>query len=312
MLAPPPSLINYLQKIDQVFGLQGLRDTQVDHDFTIEYYQKTGKYYRWLHSPEGAMHFPLHISPDRRAHREGLYRQPLSILSFIKQHDIKQVLELGCGQGFNSLFLAEHLPDVSFTAIDLTPVNIERAREKASKKGLVNLNFEQGDFNAVPQPDEQFNFVFAIECLCHSQDHPQTLSEIHRLLAPNGYLMVYDGYQEKESQDLDEHWQVANQIFSVAFAVKQFAPWPQWHQIAQSKGLQMIEETDYSDAILPNLQRFQEGGIKVFQYPLLTRLLLALRLFPTSLIKHSIAGIVAPFLMEAGIIGYHKTIMQKK
>ncbi len=311
MLSAPLSLRNYLEKIDQVFGLQQLKTTEVTHQFTQEYYRETGKYYRWLHSPDGAMHFPLHTNPSRKAHREGLYRHPLSILSFIKKHSIKEVLELGCGQGFNSLFLAEHLPAVRFTAIDLTPANIERAQAKARAKNLVNLEFRQGDFNALPYPDAQFDFIFAIECLCHSQDHSQTLCEIYRLLASRGYLLVYDGYQEKPNEQLDLDWQLANEIFSVAFAVKQFAPWPEWHQIACRIGLEMLEEVDYSQAILPNLQRFQEGGMKVFQYPLLTKLLLQLRLFPTALIKHSIAGIVAPFLMEAGIIGYHKTVMRK-
>jgi SAM-dependent methyltransferase len=54
----------------------------------------------------------------------------------------KTVLEMGCGTGTNAVELARR--GYRVTAVDLTPIAIERAREKATKAG-VSVDFRAGD-----------------------------------------------------------------------------------------------------------------------------------------------------------------------
>jgi SAM-dependent methyltransferase len=82
-----------------------------------------------------------------------------NLKSFLDEGKIKpgRVLELGCGTGTNALFLAQLGFDV--TAVDLSKVALERAREKATK-AKVKINFVEADVTALPDLGGPFPFVF--------------------------------------------------------------------------------------------------------------------------------------------------------
>jgi SAM-dependent methyltransferase len=95
------------------------------------------------------------------------------------------VLDYGCGEGaYGALHLAEHGKQV--TAIDLSPVAIEHARDTARAKGVDELidfrvmNAEQLDF-----PDASFDVV-AGNGVIHHLDLDRSLAEVARVLKPGG------------------------------------------------------------------------------------------------------------------------------
>ena len=57
-----------------------------------------------------------------------------------------QLLELGCGQGFNLCLQAANYPQARFLGIDFNPEHIAHARSLAAASGLGNVRFEQADF----------------------------------------------------------------------------------------------------------------------------------------------------------------------
>jgi cyclopropane fatty-acyl-phospholipid synthase-like methyltransferase len=70
----------------------------------------------------------------------------------------KRALEIGCGTGTNSIWMAEQ--GVSVVATDVSPVAIETAKEKCSKAG-VTVDFLVSDIvEQRPRPEMIFNFVF--------------------------------------------------------------------------------------------------------------------------------------------------------
>ncbi|MGZ4208737.1 MAG: class I SAM-dependent methyltransferase [Actinomycetota bacterium] len=60
-----------------------------------------------------------------------------------------RAIDLGCGTGANSVYLAEHGFDV--TGIDFSPVAVRKARARAAERG-VTVNFVQGDLTTFPIP----------------------------------------------------------------------------------------------------------------------------------------------------------------
>src|SRR5690349_11870900 len=78
---------------------------------------------------------------------------------FITEGRVKpcRALELGCGTGTNAVYLAQQGFDV--TAVDLSPIALERAREKAAR-AKVKVNFVEGDVTALPDLGGTFPFVF--------------------------------------------------------------------------------------------------------------------------------------------------------
>lgn len=63
-----------------------------------------------------------------------------------------RVLELGCAAGSNLLPMALLAPGASFTGIDISPRQIERARADAAALGIANARFETLDLAALAGP----------------------------------------------------------------------------------------------------------------------------------------------------------------
>lgn len=62
-----------------------------------------------------------------------------------------QLLELGCGQGYNLCLQAANYPQARFLGIDFNAEHIAHARSLAAASGLVNVRFEQADFLELEQ-----------------------------------------------------------------------------------------------------------------------------------------------------------------
>ena len=72
-----------------------------------------------------------------------------------------RVIELGCGSGINAVWLAQQGFDV--TGIDLTPLAIERARQRAAEAG-VGVRFVVGDVLNLPTEKDPFPLFFDRGC----------------------------------------------------------------------------------------------------------------------------------------------------
>ncbi len=81
------------------------------------------------------------------------------------QGDVKQVLELGCGQGYGLCVMAAANPDFHFHGVDFNPEHIAHARSLARRTGLKNIGFHEGDFLALASVSElpwsQCDYVIA-------------------------------------------------------------------------------------------------------------------------------------------------------
>ena len=72
-----------------------------------------------------------------------------------------RMIELGCGSGINAVWLAQQGFDV--TGVDITPLAIERARQRAADAG-VSLRFEIGDVLNLPAEKDPFPLFFDRGC----------------------------------------------------------------------------------------------------------------------------------------------------
>ncbi len=71
------------------------------------------------------------------------------------------MLELGCGEGANTLSLAQALPGGSFVGIDAAPSAVARGAELARAAGLQNVQLRCGDIEQLPADLGDFDYVIA-------------------------------------------------------------------------------------------------------------------------------------------------------
>ena len=306
-LASQLTLEDAIAKIDNVFGCDAILK-ELDTDFTISYYTQSEWLYRTYHSSEDAIHMAL--NPDGVFDPDGYYAQPRLVAEKISELDAKNVLELGCGKGFNSCFLAQQYPAVQFTGIDLTPLHIKIASRKGHK--FSNLSFQQGNFNHLNFLDQSFDIVFAFECLCYASPMEIALAEIFRVLRPGGQLIIFDGYRQIKLEKLPKLVQTAIQLTEMSMAVSHgFVEVDNWNTMAQSIGFRVKTIEDISLEVLPTLLKFQKSSMKVFDPSWKVKILVSL--LPKYLIRNSIAGLLMPLIYSTNkeSLGYYKFILER-
>jgi ubiquinone/menaquinone biosynthesis C-methylase UbiE len=99
------------------------------------------------------------------------------------------VLEVGCGAGGGARFMMNHYHPKSLVGIDLVEVNIAAAQAPWAIPGLT---YQLGDAAALPFPDNSFDVVVNIESSHCYPSMRQFLSEVKRVLRPNGMFLFAD------------------------------------------------------------------------------------------------------------------------
>lgn len=103
------------------------------------------------------------------------------------------VVDLGSGAG-NDVFVARHEvgDEGKVIGIDFTPAMIEKARRNAETLGYTNVDFVQGDIEAMPLADGIADVVISNCVLNLVPNKPAVLSEIYRVLKPGGHFSISD------------------------------------------------------------------------------------------------------------------------
>jgi SAM-dependent methyltransferase len=101
-------------------------------------------------------------------------------------------LELGCGTGGNAVWLAQHGFDV--TALDISPLAVERARRRAAAAGA-NVRFLTADVLASPDVGGSFGFFFDRGCYHIVRDEGLAgyLGLLERAVRPGATGLVLTG-----------------------------------------------------------------------------------------------------------------------
>jgi ubiquinone/menaquinone biosynthesis C-methylase UbiE len=110
--------------------------------------------------------------------------------SVFKEKKYKNILDLGCGTGKHSLFLANE--GFQVYATDLSQTGIGIAREKAESLGIGNIRFERHDMTEIPFGDSFFDAVICVWTIYHNRlaGIERTLDEIFRVLSPGGTFIT--------------------------------------------------------------------------------------------------------------------------
>lgn len=103
----------------------------------------------------------------------------------------QNILELGCGWGSLSLWMAEEYPDSRITAVSNSAPQRRFIEAEARTRGLTNLRVITADMNTFSAGKSQFDRVVSVEMFEHMQNYEQLLARIASWLRPDGKLFVH-------------------------------------------------------------------------------------------------------------------------
>ena len=95
----------------------------------------------------------------------------------------ERVLDLGCGTGAGSLFLAREFPTASIRGVDISESMIGQARGKIGLDPEGRVGFRVGDASSLPFADDSFDLVTQVNM-------PVFFREIARVLRPGGGVIL--------------------------------------------------------------------------------------------------------------------------
>ena len=101
-----------------------------------------------------------------------------------------KILELGCGWGSLSLWMAQHYPDSHITAVSNSSLQREFIEARLAERKLENVHVITTDMNDF-SIDQQFDRVVSIEMLEHMRNWPRLLERISRWLTPQGRVFIH-------------------------------------------------------------------------------------------------------------------------
>ncbi|OQW70315.1 MAG: SAM-dependent methyltransferase [Proteobacteria bacterium ST_bin11] len=104
--------------------------------------------------------------------------------------DGQQVLELGCGWGSLSLWMAEHYPASRITAVSNSHSQREYITQKALALGLGNLEVITCDMNRF-ETDRYFDRIVSVEMFEHMQNWPALFARVADWLKPDGSFFMH-------------------------------------------------------------------------------------------------------------------------
>jgi ubiquinone/menaquinone biosynthesis C-methylase UbiE len=93
------------------------------------------------------------------------------------------VLDVGCGSGEGTLFLAREFPQARVRGLDISEEMVHLAQAKVGLDPEGRIAFKAGDAADLPYPDDSFDLVAQLNM-------PPFFAELARVLRPGGHVIV--------------------------------------------------------------------------------------------------------------------------
>ncbi|HRO62924.1 cyclopropane-fatty-acyl-phospholipid synthase family protein [Thermomonas sp.] len=105
--------------------------------------------------------------------------------------DGQDILELGCGWGSLTLWMAERFPDARITAVSNSHGQRDHIEARCRERGFGNVRVLTRDVNTLELPTSGFDRCVSVEMFEHMRNYDSLLGRIGGWLRPGGQLFVH-------------------------------------------------------------------------------------------------------------------------
>jgi tocopherol O-methyltransferase len=163
-----------------------------------------------------------------------------------------KILDVGCGIGGASRFLARKFPTATVSGLTLSPFQANRAQELNALAGLDHRvsNVVCDALNS-GIPDDTFDVVWSLESAEHMSDKHRLISECMRILKPGGKLLMVAWCMRESNPPLNEQEQFSLRKIMVEYCLPRLAPPSEYATNMRRLGLRHVSQEDWTDRAAP-------------------------------------------------------------
>jgi len=180
--------------------------------------------------------------------------QAALVLKEIRHVRAKNVLEIGCGQGFCTIFLATLCPHVFFHGNDIVPKHIEIATKNKELAKFKNTGFSLCDATTFDnlQPDD-LDLISSVEALCHldtSKKRHDFLTNSYNRLCGHGRIVIIDGFRSFNFDQSSANQQNAMRLVESGFRFRPMQKKRKWIDLARDLNSELVEDRTLTQEVL--------------------------------------------------------------
>lgn len=111
------------------------------------------------------------------------------LLNWAMVDHTEKILELGCGIGITTKFIAEKFNSAKIIALDYDKSQIQKAKDRQYNR---NIKFIVGDATKLKFKNKSFDMVFEILAFHHIPNYEKAIAEVYRALKNGGKFILMD------------------------------------------------------------------------------------------------------------------------
>ncbi len=184
--------------------------------------------------------------------------------------EVKKVLVVGCGTGFNACYLAKKF-GCGLVGVDVAEEAIKKAKERAERKNIQDrVEFRVGDAYALPFEAATFDVVIT-QFVSQFLEMKRAFKEFTRVLKKGGCIGINELFKDKDlppkvAEELLEAEQIIGDITQLPFTIHTSEDWKEWLENAGFKGVEIHENRELmSLKEFPLLIKEIGGSGKIFK-----------------------------------------------
>ena len=193
----------------------------------------------------------LNLIPDEQRLARAQRKLVEKSVALLKTVDSDAVLDVACGRGYASKFIAASLKSGRVTGMDLLTENIQQCRDRFGS--VSNVDFVVGDACSMPFAKDSFQKILCLEAAFHFPSRQAFLSEAQRVLQKNGTMVLVDFMWKPSVRQIVANHPLAN-IVKKTWAWDDFSSVGEYLEMLANSGFELVGRHDWTKKVTGALQ----------------------------------------------------------
>lgn len=173
-----------------------------------------------------------------------------------KRDKVGKIIDIGCGVGGSSRFLARSCQNADVTGVTLSDYQAGRAQAINSAEGMdTRVTNEVANALRLPYPDDSFDLAWSLESGEHMPDKEVWLAEVYRILKPGGTFVCVTWCHREEDDEAGGELSTAEVRhlgrISYNYHLPEWVPLSRYVEVCGKTGLQVGRTEDWTPSIMP-------------------------------------------------------------